>query len=87
MTILCWTAVYDRFPERDPYYVRIIVALDLDHGTRRPDGGGLDIPGCRRDDAGPAPARAPAAVAGGFTIPAGTTGRKRFSVRALRGLR
>ncbi len=42
---LCWTAIYDRFPEHDPYYVRIIVALDLDHGTRCPSGGGLDFPG------------------------------------------
>ena len=87
MTILCRTAVYDRFPERDPYRVRIIVALDLDHGIRRPDGGELDFPGCRRDDAGPAPDRVPAAAAGGFMILPGTTGRQRCPVRALRGLR
>ena len=45
------------------------------------------FPGGRRDDAGPAPDRVPAAAAGGFTMPPRTTGREICSLRALRGLR
>ena len=66
------TALYDRLIGCDPYCIWIKLALDLDHGTRRPDGGGLDFPGCRHDDAGPASDRVPSAVAGRFTFAPGT---------------
>ena len=55
----------------DPYCIWIRFALDLDHGTRRPDGGGLGFPGGRRDDAGPARDRVPAAAGRRFHDSAG----------------